>query len=837
MSDTINPTIVQAEPSAPASGSQPSEAKLNRFRNFNPSQFLGGLIDACVMGLMLLVPLWFLPITLDVLELSKQTLLVIVVLVALVAWIGKSIADKAFSLSRSWMHLVVIFFLIGYALTSYMSSDKYLSFVGNVGQMQWAFVTIATLALLYGLIVNRYKEEKGIFSVLLWFLLGSTLSGLYSVLHFFGVPLLNSASTSVASFNPIGTVNALGSFLVIPTLISLGILVLEFSKTSLVFAGKKPWVAGFWKGVVIASLVVSLLVFVMADFWVVWMQLIVGSVLLFLALFLRRKFKFDIRCAIITGAVVVVSIIGLIFQLPALNKDATPSEVSPSASHTWGIAKQTLRDAPLFGTGPGTWMYDYAKYRPIDVNATTLWTVRFERGMTAFLTMVAMLGIIGTGLWILLVASGLFRTLTHVLREQDEERWKISTIIGVSWISILLLAFFYNYNVAHQFAFWVLLALLSTLSSKKVFVWKQETSSWLSSALSVAIIVIGMGAFSGIWLSVQRLVADARFTSAVISFQGGKTVDQSIAMLDSAIAMNPLNDSYFRNRAQAYILKVDEISQGEESKERNDDMNAKISLAIEDGLRAVRMNPANVDNHSNLANIYRLITSFTSGADQYAMSSFENALKLEPSNPVFMDEIGKLHVLRSDAYRTKLQSTDEAEKKDAQANVDAELGYAADWFNKALSVKADYASSRYNLGLVYERQNRLDEAITKLEEVLALSPTDSGLAFQLAILYYRAEKKDAALSMFEQIVAMEPNYADARWFLAALYEEDGEFDKAIEQVKKVEELNPGNETIEARLTGLENKKNGIDSPVGQTIPVTPVDQAITTQTQGANPIQ
>ena len=52
-------------------------------------------------------------------------------MIALIAWLGKAILDKHFTLSRSWLHLVVVFFGIGYLITSFFSEDRYLSFVGN----------------------------------------------------------------------------------------------------------------------------------------------------------------------------------------------------------------------------------------------------------------------------------------------------------------------------------------------------------------------------------------------------------------------------------------------------------------------------------------------------------------------------------------------------------------------------------------------------------------------------------------------------------------------------------------------------------------------------------
>ena len=211
--------------------------------------------------------------------------------------------------------------------------------------------------------------------------------------------------------------------------------------------------------------------------------------------------------------------------------------------------------------------------------------------------------------------------------------------------------------------------------------------------------------------------------------------------------------------------------------------------------RATEIAPSNVDNWANLAGVYQAIASFTRGADEFAIKNYREALAREPNNPAFMNEIGKLYVLRSDAYRTLLESPDAAAKKTAEDNVKAELEKAAEAFNQAITAKPDYAPAHFNLGVVYERQGRIRDAVTKLKEVLSVNPQDVGVAFQLATLYYRTGDKDSSRKLFEQIVQAMPNYANARWFLSVIYEEQGLYDLAIAEVEAVQKTNPGVQVI------------------------------------------
>jgi tetratricopeptide (TPR) repeat protein len=807
-------------------------------KSFNFPLILGKIIDVCILGLTVLMPLWFLPFTLDILELSKQTLLIGLSLIAFLAWIAKSLIEREIILTRSWLHLVVIIFVAMYALTTYFSSDRYLSFVGNVGQMQWSFITIASFTLMYFVIVNRLKTIADIQRVIRWFLLGSLIAGLYGLLQMLGVHILGSqGSLSSNAFNTIGTINAFATYLSVAIVVAIASHILGCSCVSCGTCQKRKMTI-CWDIVHYAMVAIGLTILSIADFWPAWTELIVGLVVLFGIQYVKTRKLPKLYVMIIAGAMLLLSVLMLIFPTP-INLQL-PSEVSPSAKHSWSIAQTTLQNHPLFGSGPGTWIYDYAKYRSVGVNTSQFWSIRFDRGLSAFLTMIAMLGLVGTCLWLILVGSSAVAFIKRLVQDKDEASWNTTLTVFVGWFTLLVLAFVYNYNVVHHFAFWMFLSLLGVLISKQEFHWDQKAKSWVSGLLMGLLILVGVGTISAMWINGQRLAADIQYSSSVSSFQKGDSIDTAISKLTSAITLNRLNDNYHRNLSQAYLVKVSQLLQNaDEAKVK--EAGGYIQQSVNSAKNAIAQSPNNVDNYSNLGIIYQAITSFIPGADEMAIKSYEEALALEPNNPVFMNEIGKLYVLRSDAYRTALNTEDAKVKEEAQKNVDAELERSADWFNKAISVKPDYAVAHYNLGLTYERQGRLPEAITKFEQVLSVNTQDASVAFQLAILYYRNGNKDASRTLFEQVIQAQPTFADARWFLATIYEEDGKLDLAIEQIKKIQETNPENQAVTTRITSLEQRKVSNETAVTTTstqgiVPLSP-DQQINPGPTEQNPIQ
>ncbi len=784
------------------------------------SRFLGRVVDVCLYAAVMLVPLWFMTKTLDVLELNKQTLLVVLTMVALMAWLGKAILEKKLTLTRSWMHAVVVLFGLGYLVVSLFSQDRYLSLVGNLGQMQWAFTSVAAFVLFYLVMVNTVNTTTKLYDLLLAFLGSSVVVGLYGISQAAGAyPLAWLAPlTANAGFNTIGSFNSLAVYLTVPLIIAASLTVLGCKDEGCVLGrGSKSSLAA--KGLVWAALAISTLVLVLVDYWVAWALVLIGSFLLVGITYLRTKSIGHPTKVIVPGVLCLLAVALLIWKTP-INLNI-PGEVAPSPSHSWEIAKNTLQDHALFGSGPGTWIFDYAKYRSSAANLTQFWQIRFDRGYDSLLSLLAMLGIVGTSLWLILVGSGIGKSVHHLMRERSDDTWQAYLTVFVGWVMTVLIAFLYNFNFSHHFLFWFLLALLAALVSNGTITLDGRKSPSANTALSILLVVISVCAFSVTWLAGQRLVADAKYSSSVVSFRNGHDIQESIDALNSAVALNRLNDSYYRNLSQAYLIRLSKELQGQPSQDKATLINSLVSAAIDTAKKATEVSPSNVDNWSNLATVYQAIASFTRGADEFAIKNYQEALSREPNNPAFYNEIGKLYVLRSDAYRTLLSSNDAKTRADAEGNVKSELDKAAGFLNQSIQVKPDFALAHYSLGIVYERQGRLKDAITKLEQVLGVNNKDVGTAFQLAILYYRDGQKDKSLNLFEQIVAFDPSYANARWYLASLYEERGRYDDAIAQVMEVKKTNPDNQLVNQRLEALRKLRDARSSktpPASQPLP-------------------
>jgi protein O-GlcNAc transferase len=82
-------------------------------------------------------------------------------------------------------------------------------------------------------------------------------------------------------------------------------------------------------------------------------------------------------------------------------------------------------------------------------------------------------------------------------------------------------------------------------------------------------------------------------------------------------------------------------------------------------------------------------------------------------------------------------------------------------FRHVLAASPRHVGSLQNLGLVYSRTNRLDEAIDVYRQALAVRPKDPGLLSNLGLTYLRKQAYAEALPVFRKLVKINPEAAAA----------------------------------------------------------------------------
>lgn len=761
------------------------------------SNVLDGLTRGLVYALVFFLPLFLLPAALDPLELNKQTLLVTLTLCAFLSWTVSMVARKKFELRHGWLNVVPLLVLSATAASASASSSPYLSWIGGSSQEYMSVLTVFALTLLFYVVVNRLSGEREQRAVHGLILASAAIAGAVGVF----------SALRGETFNTVGTLNALAVYLSAITVFGCGLFVASRPDHMLLHAG---WTGRLEKLLVFVVAAETLAVLFAINYAILWTVLLVGLAILFGFFFLRAPDIHDARRFLLPLALLAACLLSL-FGMPSPLVTGVPLEVTPSFSASTDIARQVL-DGPagLFGSGPGTYEFDYALLHAADVNGTSLWAQRFDRGASFVHTLAPGVGIVGLIAWAIFLLSVFGRGSVRVLAAKGYKEWASVLVNLAGWCVFAVAAFLYSGNITTVFFLFMMAALIASQTAGTAVEGSFDRSPKIGYAFTASVVLLSVGILTVLFVGVQRYRSEVAFAQAArLSEQGADTEDVAAA-LDRAAAYNRFNDAAYRNLAQALVRRTDEEiaalgDAAEVTAETREYVRALSAAAINASVRATDLSPRNVLNWLSRGSVYRAFVPLVSNAGGFAVAAYAEAIAREPISPANQVELGKTYLALAESVRDLTGSDDAEVAAEAQGKLDGYLASAEDAFDRAVELKSDYAPAHYQLAVTYDRQGRLDDAVGKMESVMRYNQNDVGVAFQLGLLYLRRDDDGdlaRAQAELERAVELAPAFANARWFLAAIYEQQGDLEAAIEQIEKVLEYNPGNEVVEQRLERL-----------------------------------
>lgn len=776
------------------------------------------ILGVCLHLVVFFVPLLVYPGQRELLELAKQAFFVPMVAVATIVALWMMLQERRVTIPKNWLHLVPLVFLVGYSLIASQSVDLPLSFLGAASQTSWSVLTLVACVLFYGLILQYVQSTGQVYRLLLTLFLSSIALSFVGLISFLGGWLFPDVLSSLHGRTPLGSVYSLAFFLVPVGLSSFVLLHQTCQGRVCPFTQNTP-VTRLCVGIARIALVLAVLMSALVGLRSLWsvVMVVLGAVTLLESYRARGSKKGVLPWAWLGGAF-VLSLFFLFVRIPL--STAIPPEVSPNAAASWLIARQVLHERPLSGMGPGTWMYAYTQHRPVEVNAYPFWNIRFDRGYSTVLTSLATIGIVGILLLILLYVAPLIKGVWYVTQKQPQEVWWTFLIVGAGWLGLTGVFFVYNATMAHQMEWWLLFALLAALTSSSTVTYKLAQGGKTRFISMVGLGLLAVGAAAGIGWMGYRFTLEATYTHTVRQFQSeALPLDQTVRILERLQAHQPWNDVYTRALAEGYEQRALRLMAQQSTQEQFVQVRNDISQAIALMLDAVKRHPLNVDNVLKLASLYQRIGSFTPGASDHALQQFTQARRLDPSNPVIVYDMGRVLLQQAETDRVSMQVQDEQKKNAAKKSFEEHLGSAVALFQEAIRMKPNYYSAHYQLGVAYERQGRIQDAITEVEQALLENKKNVGLAFELALLYYRVGDKPAARNLLEQVVKAEPQNMNAHWYLSVVYEDLKDYDKAIAEIDfMLQGELKDHAAIQRRRAALQSARNTQIAPTVHPLP-------------------
>ena len=774
-------------------------AKFNIFKSMAGTDIIDEAIKKIIYILVVLIPIWFLPITVNAIEFNKQILMVLLVVIALILWFVKILNKGEIRWRSNILNIALGAFALIFILSTIFSIRPYGSLVGWASHLSNSLINILCFIALYFLIVNNFRSLKETFGLLFAFLVSSAIVIAIGFLQIWSGFILPWDITKLVSFNTMGSVNSLGIFAaIVMTLVS-----------SLLFVIKRNGVKLF----LLLLGLLSLILIININFWVVWLVLAIGmAVILMLGLMQMVQLEEKISWIALPIALLAISLIFLFFKPTLPLKPNLPIEVGLSYKSGLNVITDILKEKPILGSGPETFAFDYAKYKPKEINQTAFWNIRFSNAPAGILSLTSDLGILGLIGFLAIIILFIFKAISNLIKaKENHDTLKRFLGIGIfaGWFGLTVSWFLYPQNFVLMFVFWLLFSLyLAEESSQKEGTYNLRKSSKVLLIASFSFIVIIVAIIGLLYIMGTRFVAEAVYKQGINVVEKEGDIDAGVTKLIKSTVINPYEDNTYQALAQLFNLKLQQDA-------TNEDLSAeqKANLVQADAVNVINaatqttiLSPKDASNWLLRGQIYRGLINVINGASEWAETSYNEAIKLEPSNPFVYLELGRLNANRADLIVEEAKTDTEQKKK-----WDEYLNVALENLNKAIELKPNYAAAHFEIAQIFNRQGKLTEAIKKMEINYQLLPNNSGAAFQLGVLYYRDEQYDKAKAALINAIVIDDDYANARYFLGLIYDKENNKEDAIDQFERIAALNPDNEQIKQILTNLKSGLSALGS--------------------------
>lgn len=775
---------------------------MNASKNKVPGKFSGvfsleNISFGLMVGLVFLLPIFFLPINGISLDVGKGLILSVVTILSLVAWLAGRLVDGEVKIPRNLILAGVFGIALTFLISALFSPAQAVSMFGQ-GFEVGTFTFILMVSLLSVIASLVLDSRKKVISLYVGILASFALLALYHIIRLFAGPGVLSfgmfpdqVSNMLGKWNDVGIFFGLVSVLVVSALELLKLRTLH-------------------KVILYIALIISLFFLAVINFTFGWGVLAGISLVIFIYGIYLNKYENSSENNVLVPpsairarwVALLVAIIAIFFVMTsggiggslATRFNASQIEVRPSWSATIDIAKDTLKAHPVLGSGPNRFYNEWLLHKPDVLNNTIFWSTDFNAGVGIVPTFVITTGLLGLLAWLFFFGSFLYcgiRAVSTFQGERVSQFLVLSSFLASLYLWLFTIIYVPNVTIA-VFTFLmtgVFVATLMTenLTGKFEFSLLGNPKLGFVSVLVLIFLIIASVAFG--YLLSQKTMAIFDFQKAVVALNNQGNIDISESSAVKAANLSP-SDVYYRGLSQLALARINNLFQQKDLKPdvAKTQFTSLMGNAVQSAKQAINYDETNYINWMNLGGIYEAVVPLgINGAYDEAVKSYNKAMEVAPKNPLIYYTLARLEVANKNT-------------KAARENL-----------NKALEMKNDYTEALFFLSQIEASEGNLTEAITKAEQASLLSPNDVGLFFQLGLLKYTNKDYTGAVESLERATTLTPDYANAMYFLGLSYDKTNHKSDAVKQFNRLAELNPDNQEIKNILANLKAGKDALSN--------------------------
>lgn len=402
---------------------------------------------------------------------------------------------------------------------------------------------------------------------------------------------------------------------------------------------------------------------------------------------------------------IVASIFQINFLLPS-----TPeaSLILLPLSTGWSIAVDIFKNArtAFLGTGPGTFLTAFTRLKPISLNFTPFWNLRFSNSSNELLTVLTTTGLLG-------LLSFIFPYIRTFSTSKDSLKGLTKKDPFIVFAQIILAGSFIAFMLVPATPVLLTLGFISLTivtmnlklqDNKKikdivinlVTGSKDSTSQAASSFLPWVYSTLTVVLLSFFWFFAGRSYAAAATTKKAIDTLNTEAIT-SYNYQAQAYTLDPTNPTYRMNFSQTSLALANSLAERQDlSDQDKQDLTQLVEQAIREAKNATQLDPGNVIVWENLANTYRQLINFAEGAQDWTIASYSQAISLDPTSPALRLDLGGVLLTLKD------------------------YNGAIKLFEQAIERKSDWANAHYNLSSVYKATENYPQALAEMRIVVQL---------------------------------------------------------------------------------------------------------------------
>jgi len=136
-----------------------------------------------------------------------------------------------------------------------------------------------------------------------------------------------------------------------------------------------------------------------------------------------------------------------------------------------------------------------------------------------------------------------------------------------------------------------------------------------------------------------------------------------------------------------------------------------------------------------------------------------------------------------------------------------QLDIAVQNYEKAISIKPEYAKAHYNLGSVLQELGKLHDSVKSYENSIAFEPEYAQAHNNLAIVLRELGQLEEAEASCRKAIVFDPEYAEGYCSLSVILYANGDLDSALESIEKAYSIDPKSKLIRLLFAALKARKN------------------------------